>query len=347
MALWSGSAINSNETAMLFNQIAQGRSVNIIRQKSGLLYAMMGEDDHNQTPGASAGFGRIRKVTGKNYEVRVLGKTVAPTGVADGSSEMATVDLSSVYLTDAFGAQEFAIAHYPFTYPIPSSELTRIKGDEAKTTDYLGELHDMLLEGYRSAWSTNLGATGAAAAPSRTKVGSWPFAIAGVDGTWTDGADDYGTIARDDSTNANFRGIVTNVAGTLTFGNLAAAKNQVKVKDGDASLGVAGETVYTKIELLAQSVTQAWDSDWIGFKGDKVRFAGIVFTLDGYAPSGALGLLTPKWWDFIYNEKLSGTPGGIVNDVSRVSTHVIQLDYWMQVVCRRPRCNAYLYGITG
>ena len=329
---------------MVFNQLANRKAFHITRRKNGFLYAVLGKEEEHSTPGAGEGFKRLKKVTGNKIEVKVLGKTPSPSTIADGSAEIATVSLSD--RNDDFGAQEFALAHYTYTHPIPHSAMDRFAGQEAKTLGYLDDIFGEIMLGYEQVWGSALGLTGASAAPSRTVLGGWPFAIAGTDPsvpTWAS----YGTINRADSANADFRGQTYNI-GDLTLAKIRNAQNDIAIYGGDASFGCSGATVFGKVQSLVENMTVVdYDEVWSKFGGRYVRYAGTSFTLDNYAPANALGLFTPSSWGLWKNDSLPLTKTGVINDPSRVATYVVQTGVWIQLICMQPNQNAYLYGITG
>ena len=334
MALWNGSAINTNETAMVFNQLANMKAIAMVRNKHGFLYAVLGKQETGSTPGAGTGFQRLKKISGKKIEVKLLGKLASPGTVADGSAEVATETLT--HTTDYWGAAEFDLAHYVYKHPVPHSELMRFMGDEAKTASYLDEVFQLVMLSYEKVWATALST---AAAPSRTVLGGWNFAV--------DDDNTYGTIDRTDSTNADFQGVVKASTGDLTLPKIHTEMDNVRVNGGRVSLGVAGATVYGKIRQLIQPYTQVtYDKDWTEFGGEHIRYAGVSFTLDPDCPTQTLGLLEPESWLLYMDKDTAFTSSGLVHDISRVSTHVLPTEFWMQLICKSPNHNARMEGIT-
>lgn len=348
MAIWAGSNINTNETAMLFNQLATRKSISGIRKKNGFLYAVTGMDEPGATPGASAGFKRHTKVSGLKIEWRTQGEHIgAPTFRTKAS---ATDSVSLTHNANVWGGQEVMLAFLTDTIPIPHHELDRFRGDELKTENYLQDVYDAIELDIENKVGTQLAVTGATGIPGQTdtdKLGSWPYAIEGVDGAWTDSSDDYGTLARDDSTNSWARGLVYASVGDLTLAKIRTAKNDIILNGGAPRFGVAGGTVYGRIEHLVEQYTQVmYDEKWSKFGGEHVKYAGIAFTLDYYAPSGYLGIMDPETWHLWENDKMPFTKG-VVNDPTKVATYVIQYTKWLQNLCLEPRKNAVLKGITG
>jgi hypothetical protein len=129
MALWNGSAINTHETAFVFNQMATRKAIPIVRNMNGFLYAALGKEDWNATPGAGTGFKRLKKISGKNVEVTLLGELAVPLTTTDANQTL----FSNAVQNLSFGAAEFPIAHYSYPFAVPDSELQRFIGDELKT----------------------------------------------------------------------------------------------------------------------------------------------------------------------------------------------------------------------
>lgn len=347
MALWDSSVINSNETAKVFNQLASKKAVPMVRKKNGLLYAFLGKMEVGGEPGGGTGFQRLNKVTGKNIEVQLLGKLPAPATVAD-ANQIDTATLT--FTTDYWGGAEFALAHYQYTHPIPDSEYDRFEGDEAKTLSYIDDVMDLVMLGYEKVWGTAFWVTGTSGAPSRTILGSVPFAVAGNNTTgavnWASNGSSYGTIDRTVALNADFRGTFEGGIGDLTLKKIRDNKNTVKLAGGLIKLGASNSAVYGKVEQLVEAYTEVnYDKTWSEFGGEYVRYAGITFVLDNYAPAGTLALLEPESWG-LWMQATGMTRSGIVFDPSRRGTWVLPTRYWMQSICKCPSHNALLVDIT-
>lgn len=347
MALWAGTAINTNETAMVFNKLANKKAIAMVRDKNAFTYAVLGKEETGSTPGSSTGFQRLKQTTGKDVEVKLLGELATPATAADSTQ----VDAATVTWNDnMFGAAVFPYAHYSNVFPIPESELDRFRGDELKTLNYLDEFFDYAMLSYENVWGTAFGKSSSLAEPSRTVLGSYVFAIAGnntgaVD--WANNGSTYGTINRADSANVDFRGNYYGAQGDLTLPKIRTAKNACVVKGYKPSFAVAAETVYGKVEQLVEAYSQVtYDKQWSEFGGEYVRYAGMAFALDPYAASGQLAIMTPETWLLYMNSNQPFTSTGVVKDVTKIATYVLHTTFWMQLVCKAPCGNAILTGIT-
>lgn len=346
MALWNGTSINSTATAMLFNQLYNLEAINMISNRTGLLYLIRGKSktEKDDYGGVRAKFDKIKKITGNKIEVKLLGKLVDWTSFTDITDEIATTTLANS--ADYWGAAEFNLGHFGYTHPIPDSEMDRIRGDEAKTRSFLGEVFKMLMASKEKYLATNLNATGAGVGGSRTVLGSWVHACS--DGVTTGETDyaTYGTISRTDSANADFRSYVVGSVGDLQLDDIQGAINQVRVYNGSPDLAPCGLTVYNKVQKLIQPYSQVdYDEKMAKFGAPHVRFAGVNFCLDGYTPSGIMGLLDSESWVW-YEKETPFTQSGVMLDPSRNATHIAKFNSWEQVICIRPKSNAKLTGIT-
>jgi hypothetical protein len=359
MAIWNGSVINSNDTAFVFNKLANRKAVPMVRRKNGFLYAILGKEEVGSTPGVT-GFQRLKSITGNKVEVRLLGAVASPTTVADANQtdavDYANAATNGMLSNGAWGAAEFPITHYQWPFLITDSELQRYKGDELKTVAFMDEYFDRVMLSYEKVWGTQLSMANIAdttnmADSSRTVLGSWVYAIAGsqnLSGASTDWANGgtYGTINRADSGNADFRGNVYTNQGDLTLGKILTAKNACIINGGNPTVGIAGTTLYTKIEGLVSSYTQvAYADDWNKFAGAHTMYSGIRFVLDNYCASTVVGLLDPTTWQF-YSNMTDFTTTGIIPDPSRRATYVLQTSPWVQNVCLSPNKNAVIGGLT-
>lgn len=344
MALWAGTALNTNELAMLFNQLASRKAIPMVRKNHGLTYALLGKREKVSAPGMTK-FERLSTISGNKIEQRLLGALRTPNTVAD-ADQFDTVTLS--HDADAWGAAEWPLAHYYDTVPVPNSEMDRIRGNEAKTASFVDEFLEYVMLGYQKAWGTALHVTGVNGTGSRTVLGSVPYAIEGVDGAWTDSSDDYGTIARDDSGNADFRGQVQSSVGTLTLSKIRTSMFATKAYNGMPSVGVGNGTVMDKVHQLVEAYTVVnYNEKWSEFGGEYVRYAGIDWLYDNDTPSGYAYLLTPETWRIYMKENTPFTESGIVPDVTKKATFVLPTQFWMQCICLHPAQNAVLKGITG
>lgn len=337
MALWAGMTINTNESATVFNKVANLKAIPMVVKKNFTIKAMLGRSEVKHTPlGPAAAFKRLMgtdSVTGRKVEVTLLGKLPTPTTVSDGSSEVATATLN--YTSDYWGAAEFDMFHYSYKHPVPGSEFVRFRGDELKTVNYLSKVQDLIANAYEKVWGTALWTS---AAPSRTVFGGIPYAI--------NDSNTYGLVDRSDSGNADFRGIVNAALGNTTIPGLRLHQNQAIANGGSPDVAITGTTLYTKIQGLVDAYTFVEnDEEWNSFGGDYFKVGKIRYGLDSYCPSGAIALLTSSTWQMRLAED-PFSPTGLVYDPSRVSSWVIPTERWGQVICECPSHNVYLTAAT-
>lgn len=343
MAIWNGTALNTNELALLFNRIAAKKAIPMVRKNHGLTYALLGKRE-NTSPDGMTRFQRLSTVTGNKIEVTLLGELDSPTTVADANqTDAATL----TWNTDAWGGAEFALAHYAHTFTIPNSEYDRMRGNELKTANFIDDWLEKAMLSYQKVWGTAFHVTGSGGNPSRTVLGSVPYAIEGVDGTFGS-SETYGTIDRNDSGNADYRGQVQASVGTLTLDKIRTSMYATKAYNGVPSVGVAGATVMNKIHQLVEAYTVVtYDKKWSEFGGSYVRYAEVDWLYDNDTPSGYAYLLTPESWQLYMKENVPFTESGIMLDPSKRATYVLPTQFWTQLVCLHPAQNAIMKGITG
>lgn len=327
---------------MVFNKLASRKAIAMVRKNHGLTYALLGKRE-KPSPDGMTRFERQRSITGKKIEQRLLGALRTPAAIADANQ---TDAVTLTWDNDAWGAAEWELSHYSDTAPIPNSEFDRFRGDEAKTASFIDEFMEYLMLGFEKVWGTAIHLTGASD-PSRTVFGSVPYAIEGKDGLWTDAADDYGTIARDDSGNADFRGQVQASTGSLTLAKIRTSMFAAAAYNGKPSVGVGNATILNKVHQLVENYSQVTYNDkWSEFGGEYVRYAGIDWLYDNDTPSGYAYLLTPETWRLYMNDTVPFTESGIILDPSKKATYVLPHQFWMQLICLHPAQNAILKGIT-
>lgn len=348
MALWAGSAINSTETAMVFNRLYNLKAMEMVRKKNALLFKLMGKPDiGNVNENTRLKFERSRIVTGKNIEIKLLGALGAPATVADGSAELATV--TRQFSSTTFGAAEFPLTHYAWTQGIPSSQMRRYKGPQAKTAGFYDEVLNYVMLSYQDVLGTAIHDSAGTAVISRTVMGSWTYGVSdGVStGETTDNFKLYGTIDRSDSANADFRGIVSTSTGALDLNKIRTYANQADANGGVVDTGICGTTLYTKVQQLVEPYVQTnYSEDLAAFGGRYVRYAGIDFMHDQRTTSGVLGLLDSSTWLWVQNDD-DLTDVGVIKDPSIVDGYVLPTAMWCQLICCKPNANAKLTGVTG
>ncbi len=345
MALWAGSLLNTNETALLINQYWNTKAISIVRRKNGLLYAVLGKSEPGATP-LDVSWQRTNKVSGRNVQFTLRGrhKTIATVGDGEGAGNETSQWGGTVIPSNVFGAVELPLVHYADAEYFPSSELDRFQGDELRTREWIAEKMDYLMESWEDVFGNALN-TNTAAVPSRTQVCPWRHQIS--DGV-TGGETVYRTygLDRNDPANADFRGNVRTNIGNLTLKAIRDAKYDCLERGGVAAVGLAENAVYSILmsELEAHTVV-TYDEEWSKFGGDYASFAGTRFILEPRMAQGELGLIDPSTFVLWWRDK-NFTRSGIVQDVTRRATMVLVWEHWVGFYCNKPNSNAVLTGIT-
>jgi hypothetical protein len=341
VALWDGLTINTNETALVFNQLYNKKSISVVSKANGLLWAITGKKSRVAPPGGQYEFDRVEKITGNRMEVKFLGHVGTPTTVADGAAELATVNLAGNYNAAEWGAQEFPLSHYTWAEPIPASELDRFAGDESKTLSFIDEKFTKVMESYDIVWGTGLNSANTQA---RVTLGGWQWAVSdGVEAAAAYAV--YGLLNRADAANADFRSIVDTTGGELTIVGIQGNLDLVGENGGKPDVAPVRAAMMTKVRALVESHTHiTQDSKWSEFGNDWVRINGVTFTLDRYAPTGILPLLDSRGWAFWL--KTTGFSSGIVKDRSRVAGYVMPSECWIGNVCVRASWQAKMTGLN-
>lgn len=342
MALWNGAAINSNETAMVFNQLYNRKALSMVRKKNALLYAILGKEETGSNPNGEVKFKRLTKISGHNIEVKLRGKTYANLAtVADGSGEYATY--TPEYISDVFGANEFALTHYTHQVAIPSHEINRFKGEEAKTLSYIGDVFETIMLTYEKELGTQINSTNNA---SRTQLSGWPWAASDGASSGETGNAVYGLLDRSDAGNVDYRGYNIVGQGALTLKAIRQVINNVQINGGNPDTGICAATVYGIIQMLLEGYTIVTDVKALDEYGSKFfRYAGVDFMLDKYAPANVLGLLDSSTWMF-YMNKMGLSTDGIIPAPWFVSTHIINYEFYCGMFCELPSHNGKIAGIT-
>lgn len=345
--LWTGSVINSTETATVFNQLYNLTAIEQVRKKNGVLYAVLGKAEVGSTPMDGITFERRQKVTGKKIEVKLLGKLRTIGTVADGAAEYAAAALSNTQ--DYWGGMEFDLAHFKDVYPIMESEIDRFAGDELKTANFLDGEFRMLMLSLEKAWgsgSATAGGLNDTKAPARTTLGGWQWPVSDGVSSGESAYATYGTLDRSDVGNADARATVTTSTGDLTLLKLQTLRNQIITQGGMPNLGVAHTTPYTKIQGLVQNYTHTvFTEDWSRFGGDWVEFSSIRFILEQQCPSSVVGLLDPTSFCW-YERDIPFTKRGLVYAETLVASYLLNWGCWCQLICTRPGSNGKLTGVT-
>lgn len=372
-AVWASSVINTAETAFVFNRMAVTKAIPMVSRKNGFLYAVLGKEETGSTPG-TAGFQRLRQITGKNIEWTMLGALERPQPVADVNQNAAAT--TAIRTTD-WGAAEAKYAHFSHTFAVPEDQTLRFTGEQEKL-NFMDAFFDKVMRSYeqtlglRMAYSNISDTTWLVDISNREILGSYVYAIAGnsnlsaaVDWANQGTGSAYGTILRNDTNNADFRGNVFGATGDLTLGKLLLAKNACVARGGNPRIAVAGLTYYTKVEGLVSSYVQtAFDADWSKFQGAHTMHAGMKWVLDPFVDAGSnydmtndttatanfsatgtlVALIDPESWLFYSN--MENFTSGLVKDITKKALYVLPTSPWFQLICKQPSANAIIGGIT-
>lgn len=325
MALWAGLTLNTNELANVVNKLYSKKAIPMAIQATPLLDAFFGRRD-NVNNSRAMRVGKTKSITGKDYEFKLLGSLPSPATVADGSAELAAATIG--YDADIHAAATVAISHWAYTHGVPASEYDRFKGSEAKTLDWIDEVWDYIRGGYDNVLATALHATDA---PDRTHFGGWQVPV--------DSSTSYAGVTRSDAGNANFRAVERS-AGLVTVKKIQTDKNTVRTRKGMLTVGVAGVTLFTHLQQIAQGYSQAVaSSDTSRWGADGVNISGIDFLLDPYTTDGVIGMFDPKWWELITSQSEVFTERGLIYNYLAVDGWVMPTKSWLQNVCVMPKCQ--------
>lgn len=341
MALWAGSSQDTTAEAKLFNRLASRTSLPMVVSSNGLLYSFMGKPNDSDLMQMAAGnkqvrgWGKTSVVTGDKVEQALMGSLPSPDYVTDGADELTTA--TPDYDANRHGAVSFEIAHLAKNLGIPASEYDRIRGDDAKTRNWIGEKFNEAMYGYENKLGTDLHANSTTAYPARNKFASW---ITIVD----DANTGYG-LDRSDSANADFRSYVNSSTGNLDIPKIETALNTARARGGKPRVGVAGITLYGKIKQLVQAYSQASYSKDGGaaFGSESVYYAGVEWLLDARCPDGVVGIFDPQHWLFIMSD-VPFNNGGVVHDFTKKDSYVIPTKLWAQILCLMPKTQSKLSG---
>lgn len=327
MALWDNSAINTNETAMVNNQVYNRKAIDQVSKKKGLLEAVLGIASPNTEPGKPA-FERERKISGDKVETRLLGKYKTIGTLADGSAEVAS--RTGVYTDGIWGAATFDLTHYNDQDNIPRHELDRYKGQEAKTASYLGERLDYLI----GSWYDTLAiAISGEDDQSRTSLGGWAFAI--------DGTNTYGGIDRSADGNVDFKGHENTSFSSFTLDKLSNEYTTVKTNGGNPNILIGAATVYDiMVKVLRDEGTLQHtygSSGNVAAGGSSFSWMGMELVLDPNVTASTLGMLDSRTWTMWMSEQLPFS--GVMPDPLAKSAYYVNLDAWAGFICHFPKGN--------
>jgi len=342
MAIWAGAYASRYAEAKLINQLWQSKSVAIIRRKNGLLYAVLDKAEPGAEP-LSVNWNRESKVSGLNIQLNLMGQLKTIATVADGTAETTTWT-GTIIPTTVFAAVTLPLVHFADAEYFPSSERMRFTGPEVRGTSWIEEKMNYLMLSFENTFGTAIN-TSTANEPGRTSVCPWRHQLS--TGTAADSAN-YRTYGLDRNTddNADFRGMVTTSVGDLTLAKIQERINAIRVNGGNPTVGSAALALYGKIQALVGAYTHTtYDEKWSKFGSEYVKFGNTTFILENRQETTTVGLFDPSSWQLWRNtEPFSAS--GIVQDPSRVATHVLPWEAWMGFYCKQPNINGMLLGCT-
>lgn len=334
MAIWAGLTLNTNVLSTVFNKIADQAAIPMIVKQNALLYHLVGKAN----PFASAegnGVSRMESVTGNDHEWTLLGKVAAPDYITSASDELSTVTVG--YDSAIVGNPTIILAHLGYTHGVPESEYLRFRGKELKTQEWMKTVMQYISFGYENVLGNALHSSTTTNVPALNKFGAWQAAV--------DDANTYAAVDRSDSGNADFRSIVNSSFGEVTLPKLQEQINTARGNMGRVSLGVAGTTLYTKIQSLVQPYSQVtYSSDRAEFGSEFVTFAGVKWIQDQRTTSGTIGIFDPQWWYLLKKDGQEMNTGGLIYDFTKKSGYVLPTTLWTQNACKKPNTQIKLSG---
>lgn len=335
MALWAGTAINTDELTTVFNRLFNRKLIDQVSDKKGLLEVIMGKPSPNPDKAGAKAFQRIRGIpTGKDIEVKLLGSYKSIGTIADGAAEVASTVGAVV---EKYGAAVFAPTHYNDQHWIPASQYQRYKGDEAKTLNFIQDEYDWLIASFRETLAAGVSGT---ANQLRLSLGSWEYAVTN-DNT-------YGTIDRSDAGNIDFRGLEKDTFGAFTLDKLQTEYTTLKAQEGYPDVMVAVGTVYNFVirELRNEgTLIVNYGSDGrVGAGGSSFAWQGMDLILDPHTSAETLGLLESKSF-VMYMDDDGMNPSAMV-DTSKKAAMLINMNGWNAFICVIPKHNLKCNGVT-
>lgn len=341
MALWTASALNKTDIAMMFPQVITSQALELPRKKNGLLYAVLGKREKADDPKTMNKFERSEMIAGYSIEATLMGPLRAIATVADGSAENATA--TPYFADNDFGGAKWDLTHFVDQQSLVNSQFDRIVGKEKKIViSFVSQVARKVLLDYEQTMGQMLNGyvnstTWTPADQSRTVLGSWTYAVAN-DNT-------YGTIDRTDIANIDYRSYVPDPVGDLKLSNLRDAKNNVSLSGGNANFGQCAVAQYTKIQQLIENQSYIVNQqDWQEYGGELVAYYHTNFCLDKWAPNGQIGLLDPESWRWFGQSK--GFDSSFREAWWLVASNILWSQGWNGLICIQPNWNAKLTGIT-
>lgn len=339
MAIWDGSALDTDALSSNVNKWMDLNYVPIVVKRNALLYSMMGINGpggNAEVPNWNSLISKDYTVQGNNLVVRILGELETISTLAD-ANQLDAVTWNNN--PNRFGAAVFPWTHFSHNEAIRDSEYDLIKGNEARTNDYMQDCLNALVESWRDIIGTAINSTNDQA---RTTLGGWEYA---VDATGT-----YGTLTRAGQ-NPNWSGNETDVAGALSLDDLDNMKTDIQADGGSATIGLANKVPFNKIKAETRGYAQAVPSSWKMYEGGGlVHYDGTTYAYESRCTSTVVGLFTPSTLRYYQKDEKT--------EVQTLSQEVMMallkgakvgfaIRQWNAFVCKNPGANGKIVGVTG
>lgn len=283
MAIWDGATLNTDALSSAVNKWDDLNYSPIIVKRNFLLYAMMGLkglSGNTEVPNWNSVFSTDYEVSGNNLVKRLLGELETISTLAD-ANQLDAVSWNNN--PNAVGAAQWAWTKYSHNEAIRDSEYDLIKGNEARTANYMQEVMTRLREGYRDTIGTAINSTNDQA---RTTLGGWEYAI---DSTGT-----YGALTRAGD-NPNWSANETDVNGAGDLDDLDAMKLDILQDGGSPSVGTAAKIPFNKIKQELRGYAAATPSSWRFYEGGGLlHYDGTTIGFEHRQTASVVGIFTPS-----------------------------------------------------
>ena len=336
MAIWAGSAINTDELTMVVNQVYNQKFIDQVTENQGYARYALGKPDREAGVRAPA-FEKLKSYTGKNIEVKLLGNLQQFDTLADGAPEVAsTVGV----VTEKYGAAEFAPTHFYKAHWVPKSQWKRFRGQEAKTLNFVQDEYDWLMKSWMDTLDTGMTSTNNQA---RATLGGWEYA---VDDSTT--YDSYGTITRSDAGNVDFRAYVKSSFGAFTLDALQVEVTTGRGNGANPNVAVAGEAVFNYFVKACRDegtlINNYGSNGRVEAGGTQFSWNGMDLLFAKRTTAGVLGILDSRTF-FVYMDE-EGMENEIMVDRSKKAALMFSMEAWVAQVCKFPKGNVKCTGIT-
>lgn len=331
MALWNGTTLNTNALSSNINKWFSNNAIPMVVKRNAFLYALKNKETG---PYGMAG-SRIKTakmVNGNALNVRLMGKMPTFTGLADANQ---TDALSISWVTDAFGAANFAWSHFYHPEPIVMSELKLIRGDEARTNGWLDDIMMKVTRGWEATLGDAINGTNTAA---RTTIAGWRWGSSDGVSTGETAYATYGTLDRSDSGNVDFRGNVRYLTGgDLKLDDFVALKTDILADNGNPDFSVVGQTGFLKLEQEIRGSVQIPNKDWDAYRGDKMFSHGIAICFESRCGTTELGMFDSEALTLFLDE--DGVNSSGLKDAAAIYKgveYILPVHVWSQFVVTNP-----------